>query len=53
MNRRQWLAVWELNSSESFLEDKTHLVYGLPKVTVKLAIKLPLPVFPRPLRPAI
>jgi hypothetical protein len=30
-----------------------HPVYGLPKVTVKLAIKLPLPVFPRPLRPAI
>ena len=53
MNRRQWLAVWELNSSESFLEDKNQPVYGLPKVTVKLAIKPPLRVFPRPLRPAI
>jgi hypothetical protein len=53
MNRRQWLAVWELNSSEAFLEDKSHTVYGLPKVTVKSAVKLPSPVFPRPLRPAI
>ena len=53
MNRRQWLAVWELNSSESYLEDTTDPVYSLPKVTAKLAVKLPLPVFPRPLRPAI
>ncbi len=52
MNRRQWLSVWELNSSDSFLEDKTHPVHGLPNVTVKLAVKLPLAVFPRPLRPA-
>jgi len=51
MNRRQWLAVWELNSSQAFLDDKTGLVHGLPKVTVKPAVQLPFVAFPRPLRP--
>jgi hypothetical protein len=31
MNRRQWLAVWELNSSESFLEDKTTRSTACPR----------------------
>ena len=52
MNRRQWLSVWELNSSQAFLEDKAPLVRGLPKVTLKPAAQLPLAVLSRPLRPA-
>jgi|SwirhisoilCB1_FD_contig_41_6024675_length_266_multi_2_in_0_out_0_1 hypothetical protein len=49
MNRRQWFAVWELDSAQCFLEGKTHPVYGLPKPTVKPAGKLPLAMIPRPL----
>ena len=52
MNRRQWLAVWELNSSQAFLEDKAHLACGLLKVTAKPAAQLPLAALSRPLRPA-
>ena len=53
MNRMQWLSVWALNSPQVSLKATIGLVRALPKAAVKLAVTLPLALFPRPLRPAI
>ena len=52
MNRMQWLSVWGFNSSQTPLKTTIHLVCALPKAAAKLAVKVPLAIFPRPLRPA-
>ena len=53
MNRMQWLSVWGLNSPQVSLKATIELVRALPKAAVKLAVTLPLAIFPRPLNPAI
>ena len=52
MNRMQWLSVWGFDSSQTSQKTAIHLVCALPKAAVKLAVKVPLANFPRPLRPA-
>ena len=41
MNRRQWVAVWEFNRSQTFLEDKTS-----DAAAMKLAVRVPLAIVP-------
>jgi hypothetical protein len=53
MNRMQWLSVWGFNSSQTSLKTTIQLARALPKAAVQLAVKLPLAIFPRPLRPAV
>ena len=53
MNRMQWLSVWGYNSPKTTLKTTTQLVHALPQAEVQLAVKVPLAIFPRPLRPAV
>lgn len=53
MNSRQWLAVWGFNNPGASLKTTIQLVGALPKAAVRLAVKMPLALFPRPVRPAL
>ena len=53
MNRMQWLSVWGFNSSQTSLKTTIQLVRAMPKAALQLAVRVPLAIFPRPLRPAI
>lgn len=52
MNSRQWLAVWGFNSPGTSLIATVQRVGALPKAAVRLAVKMPQALFPRPLLPA-
>jgi hypothetical protein len=52
MNRMQWLSVWGFDSPKT-LRTTIQLVRALPQAAVQLAVKVPLAIFPRPLRPAV
>ena len=52
MNSRQWLAVWGFNSPGMTLKSTIHSVAALPKAAIRLAVNMPLTLFPRPVRPA-
>ena len=46
MNSRQWLAVWGFNSPAVSLKTTLHSVAAFPKAAIKLAVNMPLALFP-------
>ena len=52
MNKQQWLSVWGFDYAQPPLKTAIRLLCTLPNEAVKLASKVPLTIFPPPLRPA-